>query len=216
MPRYSGGAFWPYTFVHQPGGWAEQTFGAAFGAAFGAGGNDLFSSPCSSGGFNNINSPSLDSLDSLVARLILQNHLTRLGDTGCHGGALWGCSPPPPSSAPHCHGAAPPNRCQQLPCVHTCPNAAQPYMGTNNVFVIPANHVHQQPQMGAAGPAGLGNLNNVNMFLSGLGTGLAGINAGCGDGLHLPHGFNAPSSGVGVGAHINLNRFSCPSCNVHL
>lgn len=25
MPRYSGGAFWPYAFAHQPGGWAEQS-----------------------------------------------------------------------------------------------------------------------------------------------------------------------------------------------
>lgn len=25
MPRYFGGAFWPYAFNQQPGGWAEQS-----------------------------------------------------------------------------------------------------------------------------------------------------------------------------------------------
>lgn len=25
MPRYYGGAFWPYALAHQPGGWAEQS-----------------------------------------------------------------------------------------------------------------------------------------------------------------------------------------------
>lgn len=175
--------------------------------------NDCFASQCSGLDHNNI---SLDGLSGLVARLILQNHLTRLGDAGCHGGALWGCSSSsPPPSAPHCHGAAPVNNRCQLPCVHTCPGATQPYVGTNNVFVIPANLVHQQPQVGATGPGGTGNLNNINMILSGLGLGLGGINSGCGGGLNLPHGFNAHLSGGGLGPQINLNRFSCPSCNGH-
>lgn len=176
--------------------------------------NDLFASQCSGVDHNNI---SLDSLSGIVARLILQNHLTRLGDAGCHGGALWGCNLPSSPSAPHCHSTSPVNnsRCQ-FPCVHTCPSATQPYMGTNNVFVIPANLVHQQPQVGAAGPLGTGNLSNINMFLSGLGLGLGGINPGCGGGLNAPHGLNAHLSGAGLGTQINLNRFSCPSCNGHL
>ena len=89
-------------------------------------------------------------------------------------------------------------------------------MGTNNVFVIPANLVHQQPQGGAPVSAGLGGLNNVNMFLSGLGLGLGGINSGCGGGLNLPHGLNAHPAGSSLGTQINLDRFSCPSCNGHL
>ncbi|KAK2610372.1 hypothetical protein N8I77_003811 [Diaporthe amygdali] len=218
MPRYPGGAYWPYTFVHQPGGWAEQTFGAGYGSRSGRLNHDFLSPQCNGGDPNSLNGLSLDTVSSLVARLILQNHLTRLGDAGCHGGALWGCTPSPSSLASHCHGAAPVNRCL-APCVHTCPTATQPHMGTNNVFVIPANHVHQQSQMGAAGLAGLaglGGLNNVSMFLNGLGLGLGGVSSGCGGGLNLAHGFNSPSSGAGLGAQINLNRFSCPSCNVHL
>lgn len=174
--------------------------------------NDCFTSQCSGVDHNSI---SLDGLSGLVARLILQNHLTRLGDAGCHGGALWGCGSSPPQPAPHCHGAAPANNRCQLPCVHTCPGATQPYVGTNNVFVIPANLVYQQPQVGATGPVGTGNLNNINMVLSGLGLGLGGISSGCGGGLSLPHGFNAHLSGAGLVPQINLNRFSCPSCNGH-
>lgn len=89
-------------------------------------------------------------------------------------------------------------------------------MGTNNVFVIPANPVHQQPQVAGPASAGIGGLNSVNMFLSGLGLGLGGINAGCGGGLNLPHGLNPHSAGTSLGAQINLNRFSCPSCGSHL
>lgn len=172
----------------------------------------MLASQCSGVDHNSI---SLDGLSGLVARLILQNHLTRLADAGCHGGALWGCNSSPPPAA-HCHGAAPvSNRCQ-LPCVHTCPGATQPYMGTNNVFVIPANLVHQQqPHVGATGQVGTGNLNNINMFLSGLGLGLGGINPGCGGGPNRPHGLDAHLSGAGLGAQINLNRFSCPSCSGH-
>lgn len=172
----------------------------------------MFASQCSGVDHTSI---SLDGLSSLVARLILQNHLTRLGDAGCHGGALWACNSSPPPLAAHCHGAVPVNNRCQPSCVHTCPGATQPYMGTNNVFVIPANLVHQQPQVGAAGPVGTGNLNNINMFLSGLGVGLGGINPGCGGGLNRPHGFDAHLSGTGLGAQINLNRFSCPSCSGH-
>lgn len=212
MPRYSGGAFWPYAFIQQPGGWAEQTFGAGYGNRNGRLNNDCFASQCSGLDHNSI---SLDGLSSLVARLILQSHLTRLGDAGCHGGALWGCSSSAPPPASHCHGAAPVNSRCQLPCVHTCPGATQPYVGTNNVFVIPANLVHQQPQVGATGPGGTGNLNNINMILSGLGLGPVGISSGCGGGLNLPHGFNAHLSGAGLGPQINLNRFSCSSCNGH-
>jgi hypothetical protein len=89
-------------------------------------------------------------------------------------------------------------------------------MGTNNVFVIPANLVHQQPQVGGPVSAGTGGLNNVNMFLSGLGLGLGGVNAGCGGGMSLPHGFGPHSAGASLGAQVNLNRFSCPSCSGHL
>ncbi|KAG8162816.1 hypothetical protein KVR01_007294 [Diaporthe batatas] len=175
MPRYYGGAFWPYAFAHQPGGWAEQTFGMGYGNRNWRH-NDIFSPQCS-GADHHSSNISLDSLSGLVARLILQNHLTRLGDAGCQGGAVWGCSHPSPSTAAHCRGAAPPHSCQ-APCVHTCPGATQPYMGTNNVFVIPANLVNQQPQVGGPPSAGVGGPNNVNMFLSGLGPGLGGINTG--------------------------------------
>lgn len=183
--------------------------------------NDLFAPQCSGldhngNSISSINGLGLDSLSGLVARLILHNYLPRLGDTGCHGGALWGCLPSPPPPAPHCHGAAPAsNRCQ-APCVHTCPSATQPYVATNNVFVIPANLVHQQPHLGGPGTAGVGTLNNFNAFLGDLGLGSGGINSGCAGGLNLAHGFNAHSSGVGLGAQINLGRFSCPSCNGHL
>lgn len=161
---------------------------------------------------------------------------------GCHGGALYGCSPPsPPSSPPNnssphphhsCHGGAAGGgmatdntngRCHV--CVHTCPHTTQPYMGTNNVFVIPAAHVQQQQQQqqqpqAAAGLAGANNLNNINMFLNGLGLALGGasnVSAGCGGGgLNLPPGFGLPGSGAGV-AQVNLNNggFSCAACCNH-
>ncbi|POS72933.1 hypothetical protein DHEL01_v208676 [Diaporthe helianthi] len=172
MPRYNGGAFWPYAFAHQPGGWAEQTFGIGYGNRNGRLNNN------NEHNNNNNNHLSLDSISGLVGRLILQNHLTRLGDAGCQGGAIWGCNHPWPSSpGARCHGAAPLNSCQP-PYVHTCPGATQPYMGTNNVFVIPANLVTQQPQVGGPVAAAVGGLNNVNMFLNGLGLGLGGINTG--------------------------------------
>lgn len=174
--------------------------------------NDIFSSQCS-GVDHNSNHINLHNLSGLVARLILQNHFTRLGDAGCQGGAIWGCShPSPPPGAAHCHGAAPLNS-RQASCVHTCPGATQPYMGTNNVFVIPASLVNQQPQLGGPVSAGIGGLSNANMFLSGLGLGLGGINTGCGGGLNLPHGLNSHSAGTNLGAQFNLNRFSCPSCS---
>lgn len=167
---------------------------------------------------NNNNNISLDSLSGLVARLILQNHLTRLGGASCHGGALWGCNHPSPPPGPHCHGAASSNGGCQVPCVHTCPGATHPYMGTNNVFVIPANLVHQQPQVGGPVSAGIGGLNNnLNTFLSGLGLGQgSSSNTGCGGGMSFPHGLHPHPAAASLGAQINLNRFSCPSCSGHL
>jgi hypothetical protein len=87
-------------------------------------------------------------------------------------------------------------------------------MGTNNVFIIPANLVHQELQAGSTVSAGFGGLNNVNMFLSSLGLGLGGgINPGCGGGISLPHGLGPHLAGQSLGAQVNMGRFSCPSCS---
>ncbi|ROW00124.1 hypothetical protein VSDG_03441 [Cytospora chrysosperma] len=278
MPRYSGwGGGWPFMYMHQPGGWGEQTWGMGFGSRNNSSNNNnnnnnnnstnLFP-PCAD--LNSPNTLNIDNLSGLFARLILQNHLTRLAEIGCHGGALYGCSPPSsssssPSSAPHnshshahnhhnCHGGGNNNninnnaattttttssstRCQV--CVHTCPVATQPYMATNNVFVIPAAHVQQQQQQqqqqqshqhphqqpphvpGLAGAS----MDNISMFLSGLGLALGGASnnmSGCGGGgggvgPNLPPGFGFPGLGAGA-AQVSLNSggFSCAACCNHI
>ncbi|ROW15730.1 hypothetical protein VPNG_02025 [Cytospora leucostoma] len=205
--------------------------------------------------------PNIDNISGLLARLILQNQLTRLADIGCHGGALYGCgSSPSPSpchphphsshSQSHCHGngggggggggcgcggisatTSNDSRCQV--CVHTCPNATQPYMGTNNVFVIPAAYV-QQPQHApqqqqsqhrsqAAGLAGV-NLNNINLFLNALGLALGGVGPGSGPGsacgggggVSFPQGFGHSGCGAGMGqVNVNNGGFSCAACCNH-
>ncbi|KUI72038.1 hypothetical protein VM1G_07920 [Cytospora mali] len=239
MPRYSGwGGGWPFMYMHQPGGWGEQTWGMGFGNrnnSNNSNNNNPFSLCGEPNSPNSPNSLNIDNLSGLFARLILQNHLTRLADIGCRGGALYGCSlpsspSPSPSSNNHCHGGNGMNAnnnnngCQV--CVHTCPNTTQPYMGTNNVFVIPATHVQQQqpqqpqqPQHQAAGLAGA-NLNNINMFLNYLGLALGGANiSGCGGGggVNLPHSFSLPGFGAGLG-QVNLHNggFSCAACCNHI
>ncbi|ROV89313.1 hypothetical protein VMCG_09638 [Cytospora schulzeri] len=269
MPRYSGwGGGWPFMYMHQPGGWGEQTWGMGFGNR-----NNRFNNNNNSNNLfpqygdlnshnshNNPNTLNIDNLSGLFARLILQNHLTRLADIGCHGGALYGCSLPststsqsPSSSSsspqhsnnnPHSHhnhhncndnNINFNNRCQI--CVHTCPNATQPYMGTNNVFVIPAAHVQQQQQQHQQQPQVPGltgvNLNNINMFLNSLGLALSGASniSGCGGGgmNNIPAGFSLlPVFGPGPGprtcggsggaqANPNNGGFSCAACcNNHI
>lgn len=191
--------------------------------------NDLFS-PCASNTGPNLN---LDTLSSLFTRLILQNHFTRLaGDIlGNHnGGALWGCNLPASSSSqslcsschPHSHSQSCGGAATNMACMcHTCPAATRPYMGTNNVFVIPTAHMQQQPVGVSSG--GLGNLNlnnnNLNMFLSGLGLALGATNSGCGAGVNSPAaGFSLPAFGAGFGGQVSQAgpSFSCNRCNFQM
>lgn len=153
--------------------------------------NDLFSL------FNNntLNTTaSLEALSTLFARLILQNHLTRLVTTNT-GGALFGlpsassipvsgccsssssffCSSPCCASShnhSHCGTLSPPpqsitNNNNSIT-IHTCPHATQPYMGPGNVFVIPSAHINANGQQYTT--ANGGNLNNTHEGNSGGGS----------------------------------------------
>lgn len=85
-------------------------------------------------------------------------------------------------------------------------------MGANNVFVIPAAPIQQQPSGGPA-PFGTFNnlhLNNLNMFLSELGVAM-GSNNGCG-GDPVGGGFGGPAVNSGNGGY----NFSCGGCNFQL
>jgi hypothetical protein len=108
-------------------------------------------------------------------------------------------------------------------------------MATNNVFVIPAAHVQQQqptqqPHQQTPHVPGLAgaSMDNINMFLSGLGLALGGASnnmAGCGGGggggggggPNLPPGFGFPGLGAGA-AQVSLNNggFSCAACCNHI
>ncbi|KAF3763745.1 hypothetical protein M406DRAFT_74980 [Cryphonectria parasitica EP155] len=203
------GGGWPLMYVQQPGGWAEQTWGMGYGRRPNNNNDDSSNgnnnnNNRTTANINNLLFPagsptdalSLDALSALFTRLILQNHLTRLagdalscpsggggGACGNDGGALWGCSLPPPlasstSPTPSCHhrhgcdGSAPVpcprnvnmcthtnnsnNNINMAYVCHTCPAATKPYMGPHNVFVIPAGHI------GGGGGLGLGGLGGLS------------------------------------------------------
>lgn len=108
-------------------------------------------------------------------------------------------------------------------CCHTCPAATRAYMGTNNVFVIPAAHMQQQQQPGV----GFGNLgnwnlnqNNLNMLLNGLGLAMNSGNLCGGAPMGLAGGFpmNLAGAGGGMGGMPTNSgpNFSCRGCNFHM
>lgn len=186
---------------------------------------------------NHTTSPmlTLDILSSLLTRLILGNHLTRLAGDGLELGneaGLWGCAPPArtySATSSHAHrcsgtsnssfqgrGSSNVNMCGHnnniniASVCHTCPVATHPYMASNNVFVIPCRQVYQHP----AG-ASLTASRDLNMLLSGLGLAsgadcsghlpIVGSPADCAASLPL-RGFEVPG---GPGSR----TFNCSQCN---
>lgn len=149
---------------------------------------------------------------------------------GVAGRGLWGCSVPAPSCAQQNACSSPSSGCQAHPSphgqqssgcggvntcgnninvCHTCPAALRPYMASNNVFVIPAMQVQQQPGAGGGGLGSLGNLNlnqnNLNTLLSGLGLAM-GPNAG----------LNDFGGGIAGPAMTNGPTFSCRGCHFQM
>lgn len=101
---------------------------------------------------------------------------------------------------------------------HTCPAATHPYMGANNVFVIPAGHIQQQQPPPAPPAANLNLNNNLNMFLNGLGLAW-GVGLGGGPPMNVtPGGYTPHMFGSGTGAPISHDgpNFRCSHCNFQM